>query len=254
MHFAQPPHWGRENAFGDPTAVMDEIVKDMKRVAKPAILVLDDYHVIHNPLIHQIIRQLLEARLAGLQIVVSTRKEPAELVGKDRFRQGLPFCTSRIFVSIFLKPISFFTTTMGLHLDKPHVSVLNARAEGWVTGPSTGGAFLEGVRKQAGFYRCIDGSNKHVMDYLVDEVLAHQHPTIRSFLLRTSILDVLSSEACHALVFDLEEMLPCEDILQSLEAENVFVVCGCRRCISVSPPVSPVRCDTVWNSILPSWR
>jgi LuxR family transcriptional regulator, maltose regulon positive regulatory protein len=41
----------------------------------------------------------------------------------------------------------------------------------------------------AGFISAFTGSNRFVIDYLADEVLARQPEQIRNFLLRTAILD-----------------------------------------------------------------
>ncbi|MEO0564952.1 MAG: hypothetical protein AAF125_22795, partial [Chloroflexota bacterium] len=59
-----------------------------------------------------------------------------------------------------------------------------------------------------------------MLDYLIEEVLAGQPPTVRDFLLQTAILDQLSASLCDA-VTNSEDS---QAMLEQLERDNLFVV------------------------------
>jgi ATP/maltotriose-dependent transcriptional regulator MalT len=64
------------------------------------------------------------------------------------------------------------------------------------------------------------GTNRHIFDYLSQEVLAAQPADVRAFLLGSSILEQMSAALC-------DEVLGVEDsgqILETLEAGNLFIV------------------------------
>ena len=67
-----------------------------------AVLVLDDYHVISSPLVHESVGFLLEHRPPGLSLVLASRSEPPLALALSRLRAGgqlascgLQICGSR---------------------------------------------------------------------------------------------------------------------------------------------------------------
>ena len=58
---------------------------------------------------------------------------------------------------------------------------------------------LSGSRDVRAFVKAFGGSNRYVLDYLVEEVLAHQSPEVEAFLLQTSVLKRLCGPLCDAL-------------------------------------------------------
>ncbi len=93
-------------------------------------------------------------------------------------------------------------------------------------------AAMPGQEGAAGFIRAFAGSDRYVLDYLVEEVLQRQPERIRTFLLRTSILDRLTAPLCEALLggaleapgSEADDLGSARDILEYLERHNLFVV------------------------------
>ena len=90
---------------------------------------------------------------------------------------------------------------MGLDLTMADVKALDDRTEGWAAGLQLAGLSLRG-RGQPGevaaFIEAFTGSNRFVIDYLADEVLARQPAEVRDFLLRTAVLDRFTGPLCDA--------------------------------------------------------
>ena len=72
------------------------------------------------------------------------------------------------------------------------------------------------------FVRAFSGTDRHIVDYLVDEVLSRQSSEIQEFLLQTSILERLSGPLCDAVMG--KGSGDSQSILEYLEQVNLFIV------------------------------
>jgi len=66
----------------------------------------------------------------------------------------------------------------------------------------------------------LSGSQRYILDYLIEEVFQRQPADVQDFLMRTSILDRLSAPLCDAVL----ERAASQHMLERLEAANLFVV------------------------------
>ena len=110
---------------------------------------------------------------------------------------------------------------MGLHLDEQSVCQLEERTEGWVAGLQMAALSIRDRKDVRGFIKNFSGTNRYILDYLLEEVLANQSPEIQRFLLQTSILKQLSAPLCNAL---LSENNNSASILARLEQANLFLL------------------------------
>jgi LuxR family maltose regulon positive regulatory protein len=97
---------------------------------------------------------------------------------------------------------------------------LHDRTEGWAAGLYLAALSLAGRTEAAAFIRSFAGDNRHIVDYLMAEVLEGQPQQIRSFLLHTSVLGRLSGALCDAVL----QTSGSASILERMERENLFVV------------------------------
>ena len=109
---------------------------------------------------------------------------------------------------------------LGLDLADSDVQLLHRRTEGWAAGLYLAALSLAGRADAAAFIRTFAGDHRHIVDYLMAEVLDGQPPQMRSFLLRTSVLGRLSAALCDAVL----QATGSESILEKIERENLFLV------------------------------
>ena len=109
---------------------------------------------------------------------------------------------------------------MALGLTPEQVAVLERRSEGWVGGLQLAALSLARHPDRDAFLRAFAGRDRHVMDYLVAEVLEAQPPEIRRFLLRTSVLERINASLAAAVT----GLPDCGAILERLERGHVFIV------------------------------
>jgi LuxR family maltose regulon positive regulatory protein len=216
-------------------------------------LVLDDYHLITAQPVHDALGFLLDHQPRNLHLLIASRADPPLPLARLRARGqlvelrlgDLRFSPGQ--VAEFLKRVT------GLELLAHDVAALTARTEGWIAGLQLAALALQtvsGSAQEAGhvsdFIRTFTGSDRYVLDYLVEEVLERQPPHLQTFLLQTSILDHLTAPLCAAVVIEREDradgisnlqhlhraadavqMSPIsnlQSILEHLESSNLFIV------------------------------
>ncbi|HSK65720.1 MAG TPA: LuxR C-terminal-related transcriptional regulator, partial [Anaerolineales bacterium] len=83
---------------------------------------------------------------------------------------------------------------------------------------------LQGQKDPTGFIKSFTGNHHFVMDYLLEEVLKQQTARVQTFLLRTSILDILCGTLCDAVLHDSAGSTSAQKTLEYLERANLFIV------------------------------
>jgi LuxR family maltose regulon positive regulatory protein len=78
---------------------------------------------------------------------------------------------------------------------------------------------MQGVENKSAFIKNFTGSNRYIVDYLFDEVIALQSEQTREFLLQTSVLDRLSAPLCDAVT----QRKDSQQMLDELEKSNLFI-------------------------------
>ena len=186
------------------------------------ILVLDDYQVIENKQIHQVLRTLIEHMPKLMQLVLITREDPPLPLAKLRASKRL--LEIRISDLKFSEDEvkAFFFQQLNLTLQEEQLQLLFKRTEGWVAGLQLAALSMQGIEDKIGFIEAFTGSHYYVMDYLIEEVLENQTPEIKEFLLKTAMLDFFSGELCDA-------VLPLEPgngrgIINRLVKTNSFII------------------------------
>jgi LuxR family maltose regulon positive regulatory protein len=115
---------------------------------------------------------------------------------------------------------AYLNETMGLDLAAPDVAALAGRTEGWIAALQLAALSIQGRDDVAGFIAGFSGDDRYIVDYLVEEVLHRQPEPVRSFLLQTSILGLLSGPLCDA-VTGLDGG---KAMLEALDRKNLFLV------------------------------
>ncbi|MEV5967542.1 LuxR C-terminal-related transcriptional regulator [Kribbella sp. NPDC051952] len=206
------------------TAVVNEIVRaGQERPDSHWLLVLDDYHVIETPEIHEAMAFLLDHAPDQLHLLVTTRSDPPFALSRLRSRGQLIEVRAADLRFESAEAREFLNELMGLELTETDVQALEERTEGWIAGLQLAALSLRGMSERGDvvdFIGAFTGSHRFVIDYLVDEVLARQTADVRAFLLRTAILDRLTGSLCDAVTGGTDGSRQ----LDELDRGNVFVV------------------------------
>jgi LuxR family maltose regulon positive regulatory protein len=189
-----------------PETILTSLINDLDATGKPIALVLDDYQFISSQAIHDGMVFLLEHCPRTFHLVIASRSDPPLPLARLRARgQTVELRAAEL---SFTEPeaAQFLNDIMGLRLDAGSVTVLKDRTEGWIAGLQMAALALQGAPSMRnredvpGFIEGFSGTNRYILDYLLEEVLAVQSPEIQHFLLYTSVLERLSAPLCDAVL------------------------------------------------------
>jgi LuxR family maltose regulon positive regulatory protein len=200
-------------------AVLTSLVNDLAVSAEDVVLVLDDYHVIQTPDIHEAMSFLIDHSPPQLRLVIATRSDPPLPLARLRARGQLVEVRAADLRFTDEETAAYFDG-MGLRLSADEVVALEGRTEGWIAALQLAALSLQGREDTAGFIDGFAGDDRHVVDYLVEEVVHRQPEDVREFLLRTSVLTRL----CGPLTDAVTGRTDGRTMLAALDRDNLFLV------------------------------
>lgn len=187
-----------------PEAVLASLINDLNATGREIALVLDDYQFISNQAVHSSVAFLLEHCPRAFHLVVASRSDPPLPLARLRVRGQTVELRAADLRFTKSEAAQFLNDVMGLQLDAGSIAALAERTEGWVAGLQMAALSMRDREDIAGFIEGFSGTNRFILDYLLEEVLASQPPEIQRFLLYTSILERLTAPLCNAVVFGVE--------------------------------------------------
>jgi LuxR family maltose regulon positive regulatory protein len=200
-------------------AVVTMLLNGLAAAHADVVLVLDDFHVIESPAIHEQLGYFLEHLPARGHVVLGTRADPAIPLARLRARGGL--------IEIRASDLRFspaeaerYLETMDLVLPDGDVATLEGRTEGWIAALQLAALSLQGRADTTAFINAFAGDDRHIVDYLVEEVLRRQPARIRDFLLKTSILSRFTGSLADAVTAGEGGAAT----IEALDRGNLFVV------------------------------
>ena len=209
----------------EPMVVMSTFVNELSRQTSPLLLVLDDYHVIHNELIHDALSFLIDYMPPYIHVVLTSREDPPLTLPRWRVRGQLEEVRDTDLRFTAEEAASFLADTMGLSLPDTAVSALETRTEGWVAGLQLAALSIRNqdsvsAEGASAFINTFTGNNREVADYLLQEVLFQQSDEVQQFLLNTAVLQRFNADLGNHLVAQTNA----QAILDSLEQSNLFLI------------------------------
>src|SRR5215210_6578604 len=201
-------------------ATLTTLLNELAVLPSDAVLVLDDYHLIESGAIHEALAFLIDHLPPQLHLVISTRADPPVPLSRLRARGELNELRAADLRFTPEETATFLDQAMGLELSAEDIAELEGRTEGWVAGLQMAALAMRDRADIVGFIASFTGSNRHVVDYLAEEVLGQQPEEVQDFLLQTSILDRMCGPLCAAVTSGHSG----QEILEYLEHANLFVI------------------------------
>lgn len=200
--------------------ILVTFMNELADLSRSFALVLDDYQFINEPVVHQALTFILEHLPPDAHLVLATRVDPAIPFHRLRAAQRLLEIRTEDLRFSVEEASAFLNTAMGLMLSREDVAALNDRAEGWVVGLQMAALSMESLADRSAFIRAFSGSNRYILEYLIEEVLDRQSQELQAFLLEMSILDRLCAPLCDAV---LAEGSKSQAVLEQLDRSNLFL-------------------------------
>jgi LuxR family transcriptional regulator, maltose regulon positive regulatory protein len=204
-------------------AALNTFINDLAQLERRCVLVMEDYHVITSPQIHETVEYLLEHLSAMLHLVILTRSDPPLPLARLRARDDLYELHAADLRFSLAETQNFLQQSLSFPLSPAAIERLEARTEGWVTGLRLLALALHGREDPRDLERMLatfSGSHRHILEYLVADVLSSQPESLQDFLLRTAFLNRLTGSLCDAVTGRNDS----EQVLEHLERANLFLV------------------------------
>jgi LuxR family transcriptional regulator, maltose regulon positive regulatory protein len=203
----------------DGEAVLSAFVNAAIVAPEHVVFVIDDYHLIEEPTIHQALAFLLEHQPPTMHFALAGRAEPALPLARYRARNELLELQTEDLQFLPDETSELLNSLIGLNLAPDTVAALHTQLEGWIAGLRLIALTLERKREAADTL-AISGRQRFIADYLAEDVLAHLPAALRHFLLQTSILDHLCGPLCDATTGGQRS----QELLERLDRENIFLL------------------------------
>ncbi len=206
-----------------PTATdlaLTALLNDLAAAPSEVWLVLDDYHLMDSHDVGQGMAFLVEHLPPNVHVVLSTRADPDLPLARWRVRGEVVEIRAADLRFTSTEAAAYLNEATGLRLTAADVEVLEERTEGWIAALQLAALSMQGRDDVGSFIARFAGTDRYIVDYLVEEVLAHQSERVREFLLHSSVLDRFTGPLCDAVVGRDDG----RDLLMALERANLFLV------------------------------
>lgn len=202
-------------AAANPRQAVAYIVNSLEVVAESGlIIVFDDYHGIHEPVIHQLLQEFLVLLPDKIQIIITSRTIPPLNLSRLELADDVVKIGADM-LRFNDDEIQSFLIQKGIQLGEEDIAQLGQRTNGWP-------AALRLLSNTAHVDALADSSLKMdgVYAYLAAEILDMQSEEIQEFLLATSVLDVMTPETCDRLL----QRTDSSQIFAYLEEQQLFLI------------------------------
>ena len=189
----------------------------------PIVLVVDDYQTLEDPAIHQSMAFFLEHLPASVHLILSSRVDPDLPLARWRVRGQL--CEIRADALRFQQgeASQFLGQLLFPPLSEEEVRRLVNRTEGWIAGLQLAALAMQKRTDRAAYLEALTGSQRYLLDYVQEEILARLPQSVRDFLLHSAILSHLDASVCQA-VTGAPTRAASQQMLLFLERANLFLV------------------------------
>ena len=207
-----------------------KLLNDLSRLDEPFLLVLDDFHNIHDSTAMDVMLELLAYPPQHMHLALVTRRDPPLPLATMRGRGQLTEIRAADLRFTPAEAKAFLKDKLKIPVDDATAALLDENVEGWVTGLRLAGLYLHGREDLIQAAKDIRASSRHLLEYLVSEVLAEQDPQIATYLVETSILDRFCAPLCQAVHGSgiknrkAEEGLCGEEFTERLVEANLFAI------------------------------
>ena len=204
------------------------LINELSGIPQPIVLVLDDYHHIHDVSIHQLIGQLLHHAPLPLHLVITSRFDPPLPVSRLASRGKLVEIRATDLRFRTAEAQALLERISGVRLAAERVDALVENFDGWAVGLQSVALSLRRGDATANLAGDLSaGDHRRLIGILGDEVFSMQPAEVRDFLVRTSLLGQLTASLCQFLLTadcaDETAATASQAMLERLERDGLFI-------------------------------
>jgi ATP/maltotriose-dependent transcriptional regulator MalT len=201
------------------TDALDPLIADLEYVPGRTLLVLDNLHAVVDPGVLSVIADLVDHVPPAVAVVLTTREDPALPLARWRVSGRL--------VDVRADDLRFDSATTArylalaahVELGSEELDLVEGRVAGWPAALALLAASLRRADRPGFTLDSLARSDRYVVDYVLDEVLAGLPASTRDFVTQTAILEDVCGGLCDAVTGRRDG----ERTLVDLEREGLFL-------------------------------
>jgi len=171
--------------------IIDALLADITRFDHPAVLILDDYHLVdHSADAREIVARLLREAPSSLSVLIASRRRPDLELARPMAQGQVAELTTDDLRFSRAETDTLFTETYQQPLEPDVLDQLEQRTEGWAASLQLFRSSIRGrsALEVRAFTRAMSGTQGPIYDFLAQEVLRELTPNLRRFLVGSAIL------------------------------------------------------------------
>ena len=202
------------------------LANEIDQIKLDFILVFDDFHLITEKYIYDLLSELLKHPPKSMHLVLVGRTEPFLSLGKLRAEGLLSEVRLQDLRFTEQETRDYLDRTLKHEIDAATTRDLNTKTEGWITGIRLAALSILHRENVKSLIDELEGSGHYVMEYLFHEVLASQPEHIRKLLVNLSILDRFCSPLCERLCPGNRKGGGSDgwELIKTLKKNNLFLI------------------------------
>ena len=193
----------------------------------PFVLVLDDVHRISNAEAFEHLAAFVEDT-PSLHLVLVSRADSAFPIHRFRLRDQVVELRQRDLAFDADEGSELLSRLGRQPLSADQIQALLGHTEGWAMGIQLAALSLRAVDDVDAFVRTFASDDRHVADFVTEQLLELQDPDVHRFLLSTSVLRELSVPLCNHILQDtsagamIDQLERAAIVLSSLDDRRVW--------------------------------
>ncbi len=206
------------------------LVNDLDLIEQPFILVLDDFHLIKDESVLDLINPLLHHPPRAMHLVLIGRRDPTLPIHTLRAKNLLTEIRTQDLLFNEMEIKKLLTQMLGYPVDSAKAAALAKKTEGWVTGLILAAISMRNQGSLDPVLLEPQVDSQYVMEYLFTEVLSKQPPQMTQYLIETAILDRFCGPLCEAMCLPGTDPDPSTyringwDFIAWLKEKNLFLI------------------------------
>lgn len=198
------------------------LMNELDALQNDFVLVLDDYHQVTSPVVHELVSELLSHPPRAAHIVIVSRHDPP-IPQSLRMRGSVCEIRAHEIAFTAAETAEFLQKTLDAPVDAAAVSALLEQTEGWAASLRLATLYAKQRPDNLEWVDAVHSSGQYLIDYLWSAVLAGLPDAVFNFLISTAVLERLNGALCDYVLGDAAPAGRGDAFLQQLEAQQMFV-------------------------------
>jgi LuxR family maltose regulon positive regulatory protein len=188
------------------------------------ILALDDYHLVGNPSIDLLLTNLLRYEPLSLHLILSARRSPSLSFSRLKIQGKVVEIKTADLRFTDSEALAYLQQAIHVHMSAAAINQLLEKTEGWAVGLTLAAIRLREEVHPEELIAHLEGSDRQVSDYLLDQVFNKQPEEIQEFLLKTATFSQFCAPMLHE-VFDCKQSVgEIQVLLERIEDAQLFLI------------------------------